>query len=177
MLCTNKFRKTILVLSIAGSMFASSQAFADAVLLDGTVLTPTLEAFATEGAIWDIDIPNQQITVVGKTLTIADTVDTFPLSIFGSSVLGQDGEAATGIKAATFGRLSDVHATTGGLGGGVTADRCGAARSLFSTGEARRTNAPPGLDRNPTTGRCQHTFRLITSFKQLASFQCFAAVH
>ena len=92
-------------MTMAGCVFASSQANAEAVLLNGTILTPTAELFATEGAIWDIDLNAQQITVVGKTLTIAESVDSFPLSIFGSSVLGQDGEAATGITAATFDRL------------------------------------------------------------------------
>lgn len=142
-----KLNKTILAIAVAGSLLSSSQAFAEAVLLDGTVLTPTAEVFATEGAIWDIDLNTQQITVTGKTLTIADSIDGFPLSIFGSSVLGQDGEAATGITAATFERLSDVHATTTG----VTTDRCGAVRSLFSTSEAQRTDAPAGLDRFPAT--------------------------
>ena len=127
------------------------RSLADAVLLDGTVLTPTSEVFATEGPIWNIDLNSQQITVVGKTITIADTIDGVQLFIFGSSVLGQDGEAATGISAASFDRLSDVHATTGGPGGGVTEERCGATRSLFSTSEARRTDNPAGLHRFPST--------------------------
>jgi len=143
--------KTILAIAVAGTMFSSSQVFAEAVLLDGTILTPTLEPFATEGAIWDIDLNSQQIIVTGKTLTIAESIDGFPLSIFGSSVLGQDGEAATGISAASFERLSDVHASTAAPAGGVTTERCGATRSLFSTSEAQRTDAPAGLDRFPAT--------------------------
>jgi len=139
----------MLALAAAGSIFSGSQAFADAVLLDGTVLTPTAEVFATEGPIWNIDLNSQDITVVGKTITIADTVNGVQLLISGSSVLGQDGEASTGINAASFDRLSDVHATTGGPGGGVGEERCGATRSLFSTSEARRTDNPAGLHRFP----------------------------
>lgn len=48
MLCHDKYRKTILALSVAGSLFVTSQAYADAVLLDGTLVTPTAEIFATE---------------------------------------------------------------------------------------------------------------------------------
>jgi len=151
MSCKNIYRKAILVLTVTGSTFSGGQVLADAVLLDGTILTPTAEVFATEGPIWNIDLNSQQITVVGKTITIPDTIDGVQLFISGSSVLGQDGEAATGISAASFDSLSDVVATTGGAGGDVTVDRCGATRSLFSTSEARRTDAPAGLHRFPAT--------------------------
>jgi len=151
MLCTNKYRKALLTLTVAGSVISGTQVLADAVLLDGTVLTPTAEIFATEGPIWNIDLSTQQITVVGKTITIPDTINGEQLLISGSSVLGQDGEAATGIGAANFDSLSDVNAITGGAGGDVSADFCGAQRSLFSTSEARRTDTPAGLHRFPAT--------------------------
>ena len=151
MSCRTIYRKAMLALTVAGSTFSGGQVLADALLLDGTPLTPTAEVFATEGPIWNIDLNTQQITVVGKPITIADTIDGVQLFIFGSSVLGQDGEAATGISAASFERLSDVHATTGGPSGGVTEDRCGATRSIFSTSEARRTDNPAGLHRFPDT--------------------------
>ena len=140
-----KYQKTALALAMAGGIFSSSPVMADATLLNGQILTPTAELFATEGPMWDIGLATQQITVVGKTLTIADTIDGAQLLISGSSVLGQDGEAATGISAASFDRLSDRNA----IGRDVTEERCGAARSIFSTSEARRTDAPPDLDRDP----------------------------
>jgi hypothetical protein len=117
-----------------------------AVMLDGRVLTQKvpLSPFATEGPIWNLDLVNQGIVVTGKKVTIPATVNGAPLLISGSSVIGQDGEALTGIGAADFVRLTDAHAI--GLGrdvGVVSANlgtrRLGATRSLFSTSEARRT--------------------------------------
>jgi hypothetical protein len=126
-------------------------------MLNGTVLTQKVpeSLFATEGPIWNLDLANQGIVVTGKTITIPATVDGTPLLISGSSVIGQDGEALTGIGAADFDRLADSQAI------GVDRDpalvsenlgprRLGAARSIFSTSEARRAApANSGLVRDP----------------------------
>ncbi len=127
-----------------------------AVLLDGTVLTQKipLSPFATEGPIWDLDLANQGIVVTGKTVTIANTVNGEPLLITGSSVLGQDGEALTGIGAADFDRLNDANAMvrdvdTAAVGENLGPRRLGPTRSIFSPTEGRRNAADaPGLLRD-----------------------------
>ena len=118
-----------------------------AVLLDGTVLTTTGELFFTEGPIWDVDVANQTISVVGKTVTIPATVDGVEMLISGSSVTGQDGEAATGIGAANFDRLLDLNA----IGRDITDTHAGPARSLFSSTEAGRTDATAPATRDAAT--------------------------
>jgi len=126
-------------------------------MLDGRVLTQKvpLSPFATEGPIWNLDLANQGIVVTGKKITIPATVNGTPLFIFGSSVIGQDGEAGTGIGAADFDRLADVNAIGRDRNFSVVSTnlgtrRLGAARSLFSTSEARRdTASAPGLLRDP----------------------------
>ena len=130
-----------------------------AVLLDGTVLTQKipLSPFATEGPIWDLDLANQGIVVTGKTVTIANTVNGEPLLITGSSVLGQDGEALTGIGAADFDRLNDANAMvrdvdTAAVGENLGPRRLGPTRSIFSPTEGRRNAADaPGLLRDSVT--------------------------
>ena len=130
-----------------------------AVLLDGTVLTQKVpeSVFATEGPIWDLDLANQGIVVTGKTVTIANTVNGEPLLITGSSVLGQDGEALTGIGAADFDRLSDANAMfrdvdTAAVGENLGPRRLGPTRSIFSPTEGRRNAADaPGLLRDSVT--------------------------
>jgi len=141
-----------------------------AVMLDGRVLTQKvpLALFATEGPIWNLDLDNQGIFVTGKKVTIPDTVNGAPLLISGSSVLGQDGEALTGIGARDFVRLTDAHAN------GVARDpqrvaanlgprRLGAARSIFSTVEARRTTSNPLLVRDAQAQAAieQNYFQLV----------------
>ena len=127
-----------------------------AVMLDGRVLTQKqpLSLFATEGPIWNLDLANQGIIVTGKKITIPATVDGAPLLISGSSVIGQDGEALTGIGADDFHRLADAHAIGAGRDFAVVSDnlgprRLGATRSIFSTTEARRAGAPAELLRAP----------------------------
>ena len=117
-----------------------------ATLLDGTVLTikQPLELFATEGPIWDVDVANQTITVTGKTLTFPLTIDGVELLISGSSVLGQDGEAATGIGAANFDRLLDTNATTRD----ASPERLGPTRSIFSSTESGRTDPTAPVTRS-----------------------------
>ena len=130
-----------------------------AVLLDGTVLTQKVpeSVFATEGPIWDLDLANQGIVVTGKTVTIANTVNGEPLLITGSSVLGQDGEALTGIGAADFDRLNDANAMvrdvdTAAVGENLGPRRLGPTRSIFSPTEGRRNAADaPGLLRDSVT--------------------------
>ncbi len=127
-----------------------------AVLLDGTVLTQKVpeSPFATEGPIWNLDLANQGIVVTGKKITIPATVNGTPLLISGSSVLGQDGEALTGIGAADFDRLTDANAITRDVDTAVVGEnlgprRLGPTRSIFSSQEARRSAADaPGLVRD-----------------------------
>ncbi|MDH4408715.1 MAG: hypothetical protein QE273_03770 [Verrucomicrobiales bacterium] len=127
-----------------------------AVMLDGTVLTQKipLSTFATEGPIWNLDLANQGIVVTGKTVTIANTVNGTPLLITGSSVLGQDGEALTGIGATDFDRLSDANAITRDVDTAVVGEnlgprRLGPTRSIFSATEGPRNAADaPGLLRD-----------------------------
>lgn len=145
------------ILAIGLSLAASSVHAQNAVMLDGRVLTQKvpLSPFATEGPIWNLDLINQGIVVTGKKVTIPATVNGAPLLISGSSVIGQDGEALTGIGAADFERLTDNHAIGIDRDFGVVSEnlgtrRLGATRSLFSTSEARRLAASaPGLIRDP----------------------------
>lgn len=133
---SRKHLKAAVALAVVG-VFSASQAWADATLLNGPAITETAEIFATEGPIWNLDVPNQGITVVGKDLTIAETVNGNPLCIDGSSVLGQDGSTCTGITATNFDRLLDSNAA----GRDVTEERCGPGRSIYATGEARSRDA------------------------------------
>ncbi|MEH6470653.1 MAG: hypothetical protein V7752_05320 [Halopseudomonas sp.] len=133
-------------LLLTSTLFAAPVAWSDAVLLDGTVLTPTAEIFVTEGPIWNIDTGRQEIEVVGKTITIPATVDGVELPLNGSLITGSDGNP-TPITASSFDLLSDVNAA----GDDGTGTKRGATRSLYSTSEARRLNAPANLDRNPAT--------------------------
>jgi hypothetical protein len=151
-------RRMVRALAVVVSLFAlgSAAKAQTAVMLDGRVLTLKVPAspFATEGPIWNLDLANQGIFVTGKKVTIADTVNGTPLKISGSSVLGQDGEAGTGIGAADFDRLLDVHALRRDRDTAVVAvnlgpRRWGAVRSLFSTTEARRPAGTTTLVRDP----------------------------
>jgi hypothetical protein len=127
-----------------------------AVMLDGRVLTLKVpeSLFATEGPIWDLDLANQGIVVTGKKVTIPATVNGEPLLISGSSVLGQDGEALTGIGATDFDRLTDANAITrdvdnAPVGENLGPRRLGPTRSIFSSQEGRRSAADaPGLVRD-----------------------------
>ena len=127
-----------------------------AVMLDGRVLTQKvpLSLFATEGPIWNLDLANQGIFVTGKKVTIPATVNGTPLLISGSSVIGQDGEAHTGIGAADFERLTDTRAIgfdrdPSVVSANLGPRRLGATRSIFNTLEARRHTAEaPGLVRD-----------------------------
>jgi hypothetical protein len=136
--------------------FASSARAQTAVMLDGRVLTQKvpLSLFATEGPVWNLDLANQGILVTGKKVTIPATVNGTPLKISGSSVLGQDGEALTGIGATDFARLLDANAVgtdrdLGRVAANLGPRRLGASRSLFSTSEARRATANALLIRDP----------------------------
>lgn len=151
-------RRIVKVLAVVVSLCTlDSTAMAQtAVMLDGRVLTLKVPAspFATEGPIWNLDLANQGIFVTGKKVTIPATVNGTPLMIAGSSVLGQDGEAGTGIGAADFDRLLDGHAVRRDRDAAVIGDdlgprRLGAARSLFSTSEARRPAGTTTLVRDP----------------------------
>lgn len=137
--------------------FYSAPSAQTATLLDGRVLTQVqpIEPFATEGPIWNLDLASQQIFVVGRAVTIPASVNGQPFSILGSSVVGQDGTAATGIGAANFARLDDSRAigidrllTPAGTNLGPA--RLGPARSIFSTSESRRTTVTAGLLRSAT---------------------------
>lgn len=140
---TSLARTAALAALVSLSSLASAQT---AVMLDGRVLTQKVPAspFATEGPIWNLDLANQGIIVTGRKITIPATIDGTPLYISGSSALGKDGEAHTGIGAANFRQLADIRA----IGDDRNLDlvsphlgpkRLGATRSIFSTSEGRRT--------------------------------------
>jgi hypothetical protein len=127
-----------------------------AVLADGRILTQVQppRLFATEGPIWNLDLANQGIVVTGRKVTIPATLNGAPFFIEGSSVLGNDGTAGTGIGGANFSRLLDSSAI--GQDRDFTREgeflgpkRLGAARSVFSTGEARRSTDSTDLVRTP----------------------------
>jgi hypothetical protein len=133
---------TLASLLCVGSL-ASAQT---AVMLDGRVLTQKVPAspFATEGPIWNVDLANQGIIVTGRKITIPATIDGTPLYISGSSALGKDGEAHTGIGAANFRQLADIRAIGEDRNHAVVSPnlgpkRLGATRSIFSTTEGRRS--------------------------------------
>ncbi|MEC7582987.1 MAG: hypothetical protein VYE77_01605 [Planctomycetota bacterium] len=128
--------------------------------------------FATEGPIWNVHTMTQTIQVTGKTLTVPKALflgfgtggTEVSFEITGSSVLGQDGEAFTGINSLfgtvesgfpgvfNFSRLEDGNACPPagpGLGRDADSDsvdaanglgprRLGCPRSVFSTSEGRR---------------------------------------
>lgn len=155
------------------SSFAQAQT---AVMLDGRVLTPKNppSIFATEGPIWNLDLQNQGIVVTGKKVTIPATLDGQPFEITGSSVLGQDGEAATGIGAATFSRLLDTNAISTDrdfdlVDANLGPRRRGPARSIFSTTEARRATDSVDFVRDPAAQAAieQNYFQIVQ--------QCYAA--
>jgi len=127
--------------------------------------------FATEGPIWNLHTATQEITVVGKCLTMPkalysgnllpgdagfDPLNEIPFGLTGSSVLSNDGEAATPINAGVttlqngtsfnnFTRMCDSNATTRDTDfasvdslNGMGVRRIGATRSIFSTSEGQR---------------------------------------
>jgi len=164
----NRARTAALVALCSLGSLASAQT---AVMKDGRVLTQKvpLSLFATEGPIWNLDIANQGIFVTGKKVTIPATVNGTPLLISGSSVIGQDGEALTGIGAQDFERLADTHAIGFDRDPSVVSTnlgprRLGATRSIFNTLEARRTPASaPGLVRDPAAQAAieQNYFQIV----------------
>ena len=116
-----------------------------AILEDGTVLTVKmpLEPWGTEGPIWDIDVDNQTLTVVGRQVTFPATIDGADFFIDGTSIFDENG-VETPISASTFARLVDLDAITTSVdasAAGVDLGplRLGATRSIFSTVEARRS--------------------------------------
>ena len=129
-------------------------------LIDGTLIHQLAEIYATEGPIWKInasDAPlKAEVTVVGKVLTIPDTFSiggapqgSVTMTIFGSSILGNDGEARSEMDAQNLDRMFDVNATgrdrclAGGVrdlshpvGGHCSPIQNGAVRSVFSSVES-----------------------------------------
>ena len=184
MIFTNKLRKTILAITAAiplvvGQGQAQAQALncvgqagvglsgvtscvnaeTTATLMDGTVLHQLPEVYATEGPIYAVDPLTQQVTVVGKVLTIPDTLSLggttqsgIQVTIFGSSALGNDGIARSEMSAAHMDRMLDENAIdrdtcvadgTGQLVRNAFGTSChhvqnGAVRSVFSSSELLR---------------------------------------
>jgi hypothetical protein len=184
MIFTNKLRKTILAITAAiplvvGQGQAQAQALncvgqagvglsgvtscvnaeTTATLMDGTVLHQLPEVYATEGPIYAVDPLTQQVTVVGKVLTIPDTLSLggttqsgMQVTIFGSSALGNDGIARSEMSAAHMDRMLDENAIdrdtcvadgTGQLVRNAFGTSChplqnGAVRSVFSSSELLR---------------------------------------
>ena len=184
MIFTNKLRKTILAITAAiplvvGQGQAQAQALncvgqagaglsgvtscvnaeTTATLMDGTVLHQLPEVYATEGPIYAVDPLTQQVTVLGKVLTIPDTLSLggttqsgMQVTIFGSSALGNDGIARSEMSAAHMDRMLDENAIdrdtcvadgTGQLVRNAFGTSChplqnGAVRSVFSSSELLR---------------------------------------
>lgn len=119
-----------------------------ATLHDGTVLTlkQPLELFLTEGPVWDLDVAARRLDVTGRLVTIPAAINGVPFGIVGTAVTDANGVAQGGINAANFDRLADANA----VGRDAHALLGGAARPLFSTAEARRTDASAPASRNAT---------------------------
>ena len=175
MLCSIPRARTLaaaVTLCVLGS-FASAQT---AVMHDGRILTPKVpeSPFATEGPIWNLDLANQGIVVTGKKVTIPATVNGQPLLISGSSILGQDGEALTGIGATDFSRLVDTNAIgtdrdVAVVGTNLGPRRLGAGRSIFSTSEARRATDSTDMVRDPQAQAAieQNYFQIVQQCYQV----------
>jgi hypothetical protein len=137
------FLAALVIAGLAGDALAQGTT---ATLIDGTILNikQPLELFATEGPVWDLDTDSASFTAMGQRVTIPSTVDGVSVGLGGTSFLAADG-TPTVITAETIDRLLDQNATLRDIGG----SRLGAARSLFSTVENRRTDAQAPVTRNP----------------------------
>ncbi|HIF97526.1 MAG TPA: hypothetical protein EYQ54_10960, partial [Myxococcales bacterium] len=104
-----------------------------AVMLDGSVYRQTPEIYATEGPIYDIDVANQEVHVMGKVLKIPVVVNYggftgTTLNISGSGIRGNDSEARSEMDAENIDRMLDNNAVFRD----VAVDQTGAIRSVFS---------------------------------------------
>jgi|GEM_PF-411306 len=134
----------------------SSPAFSQvAVLHNGVEVTLKLplQNFACEGPIWDIDVANHQMRVVGNLITIPASLNGLPFTMSGTGITGPQDVNNGPISGLTFDRLADLNATnrdvvldTSGDAGPV---RLGPARSIISQGEARSSPSTTGLNRTP----------------------------
>lgn len=154
--CSMRAHALAVSLSVYSLASALCAQIPTAVLADGRVLTQIQppRIFATEGPIWNLDLANQGIVVTGRVVTIPATLNGSPFFIEGSSVLGNDGTAGTGIGGANFARLLDSSAIgqdrdIAREGNNLGPRRLGPTRSVFSTGEARRASDTPDLVRSP----------------------------
>ena len=140
------FKSILAALIVAGMAGDALAQGATASLLDGTIVNvqQPLEFFATEGAVWDLDVDTASFTAMGQRVTIPASVDGAAVSLGGTSYIAVDGTKAP-ITAATIDRLLDQNATLRDIQGA----RRGAVRSLFSTVENRRTDAAAPATRNP----------------------------
>jgi hypothetical protein len=136
----------------------SSPAFSQvAVLHNGVEVTLKLplQNFACEGPIWDIDVANHQMRVVGLLLTIPASLNGLPFTMSGTGITGLEDVSEGPITGLSFDRLADVNAAnrdvvldTSGDAGPI---RLGPARSIISQGEARSSPSTTGLNRTPQT--------------------------
>ena len=111
-----------------------------ALMLNGAVYRQTPEIYATEGPIYDIDVPNQEVHVMGKVLKIPVRVDYggfvgTEMNISGSGIRGNDSEARSEMDARNIDRMLDTNAVFRDAAGGLqgNADQTGAVRSVFSS--------------------------------------------
>ena len=76
----------LIVAGMAGDAFAQGST---ATLLDGTIVNikQPLEFFATEGAVWDLDVDTASFTAMGQRVTIPASVDGAAVSLGGTETL------------------------------------------------------------------------------------------
>ncbi|HIF99684.1 MAG TPA: hypothetical protein EYQ54_22120, partial [Myxococcales bacterium] len=108
-------------------------------MVDGSIYRQTPEIYATEGPIYDIDVANQEVHVMGKVLKIPVVVNYggltgTTLNISGSGIRGNDSEARSEMDAANIDRMLDNNAVFRDAAGGANGnpDQTGAIRSVFS---------------------------------------------
>ncbi|MEO2196956.1 MAG: hypothetical protein ABGY72_12805, partial [bacterium] len=107
---------------------------------DGSIYRQTPEIYATEGPIYDIDVANQEVHVMGKVLKIPVVVNYggfagTTMNISGSGIRGNDSEARSEMDAENIDRMLDTNAVFRDAAGGLNGmpDQTGAIRSVFSS--------------------------------------------
>ena len=149
---------------VGATLCLSATSFAQiAVLHDGRVVTQKvpLEIYATEGPVWDINVPNRTLRVTGRHVTIPASVNGIPFEIEGTEVLDADGNSLGMLNAENFERLTDIRAANDDRVLHPACASCGPlrigpTRSIFSTSEARGDAVNDGedyLDRMPVVQR------------------------
>jgi hypothetical protein len=151
--------KTRLISTIA-SLALVSPAFSQfAQLADGTIVTQKvpLEIWSVEGPIWNVDLANYQIGIMGRVVTIPASYNGEPFAIAGTEIINSDGQSFGGISVDQFDRLTDLNALIRDVVVASSCDECGPlrmgpVRSIYSSSEARSASVG-GTDRSPEIQR------------------------